>query len=104
MPDIPFKTVEEIRNAYNFSNLQDFLDIYYQGAAVLIKEEDFFDLTWEYLLRAKEDGVVHTEIFFDPQTHTDRGIGFDTVINGISKALKKPSRSYRLLVISSCAF
>lgn len=87
--EIPFNSVEEIKAAYNFSNLQSFLDIYYQGAAVLIKEEDFFDLTWEYLLRAKEDGIVHTEIFFDPQTHTDRGISFETVINGISKALAK---------------
>ena len=87
--EIPFSSVEEIKAAYNFSNLQTFLDIYYQGAAVLIKEEDFFDLTWEYLLRAKEDGIVHTEIFFDPQTHTDRGISFETVITGISKALFK---------------
>ena len=87
--EIPFKTVEEIRDAYEFSNLQDFLDIYYQGAAVLIYEQDFFDLTWEYLLRAKEDGIVHTEIFFDPQTHTDRGISFETVISGISQALDK---------------
>ena len=87
--NIPFKSVDEIRKAYEFSNLQDFLDIYYQGAAVLIDEEDFFDLTWEYLLRAKEDGIVHTEIFFDPQTHTDRGILFETVINGINRALNK---------------
>jgi len=87
--EIPFNSVEEIKAAYNFSNLQSFLDIYYQGAAVLIKEEDFFDLTWEYLLRAKEDGIVHTEIFFDPQTHTDRGISFETVVQGISKALEK---------------
>ena len=90
--DIPFKSVDEIRNAYNFSNLQDFLDIYYQGAAVLIKEDDFFDLTWEYLLRAKDDGVVHTEIFFDPQTHTQRGITFETVLNGINKALEKAKK------------
>ena len=87
--EIPFNSVEEIRKAYEFSNLQDFLDIYYQGAAVLIHEEDFFDLTWEYLLRAKEDGIVHTEIFFDPQTHTDRGISFETVIKGIHRALEK---------------
>ena len=85
---IPFKSVEEIRAAYEFDNLQSFLDIYYAGAAVLLKEEDFYDLTWEYLLRCKEDNVIHTEIFFDPQTHTDRGISFDTVIGGIDKALK----------------
>lgn len=86
---IPFNSVDEIKQAYNFSNLQSFLDIYYQGAAVLIKEEDFFELTWDYLIRAKEDGVVHTEIFFDPQTHTDRGISFQTVVTGINKALEK---------------
>ena len=87
--EIPFNSVEEIREAYNFTNLQSFLDIYYQGAGVLINEQDFFDLTWEYLLRCKEDNVVHTEIFFDPETHTDRGITFETVINGISAALER---------------
>lgn len=86
--DLRFKSVEEIREAYNFHNLQSFLDIYYEGANVLIKEEDFYDLTWEYLERCKEDNVLHTEIFFDPQTHTDRGIEFKTVITGISNALK----------------
>jgi len=86
--EIPFKSVEEVRAAYEFDNLQSFLDIYYAGAAVLIKEQDFYDLTWEYLERCKEDNVIHTEIFFDPQTHTDRGISFDTAINGIHKALK----------------
>ncbi len=86
--EIPFKTVEEIRAAYEFDNLQSFLDIYYAGAAVLIKEQDFYDLTWEYLERCKEDNVIHTEIFFDPQTHTDRGISFNTAINGIHNALK----------------
>ncbi len=84
---IKFNSIEEIKNAYNFSNLQDFLDIYYEGAGVLIKEEDFYDLTWEYLLRCREDNVTHTEIFFDPQTHTDRGIEFDVVIKGIKRAL-----------------
>jgi adenosine deaminase len=86
--EIPFKTVEEIRAAYEFEDLQSFLDIYYAGAAVLIREQDFYDLTWEYLKRCKQDRVIHTEIFFDPQTHTDRGINFDTVINGIHRALK----------------
>ena len=85
--ELKFKSVEEIREAYKFHNLQSFLDIYYEGAGVLIKEQDFYDLTWEYLERCKEDHVVHTEIFFDPQTHTDRGIAFETVINGISRAL-----------------
>ncbi|MCB9062260.1 MAG: adenosine deaminase [Halobacteriovoraceae bacterium] len=87
--NIPFNSVEEVKAAYNFHNLQSFLDIYYQGANVLIKEQDFFDLTWAYILKCKEDNVVHTEIFFDPQTHTDRGIEFDTVINGIFNALEK---------------
>jgi adenosine deaminase len=87
--EIPFKSVEEVREAYNFHNLQSFLDIYYQGANVLIHEQDFFDMTWAYLLKCQEDNVVHTEIFFDPQTHTDRGIDFDTVINGIHNALTK---------------
>lgn len=87
--EIPFQSVEEVRNAYQFTNLQSFLDIYYQGANVLVHEEDFFDLTWEYLLHCREDNVIHTEIFFDPQTHTDRGIAFETVIKGIYGALEK---------------
>ncbi|WP_325893062.1 adenosine deaminase [Grimontia sp. NTOU-MAR1] len=85
----PYSSVEEARSAYQFHNLQSFLDIYYQGANVLITERDFFDLTWAYLLRCKADNVMHTEIFFDPQTHTDRGIAFDTAINGIYHALRQ---------------
>ncbi|MCP4391205.1 MAG: adenosine deaminase [Gammaproteobacteria bacterium] len=84
---IPFSSEVEVRNAYEFSDLQSFLDIYYQGANVLIHEQDFFDLTWAYLLRCQQDRVVHSEIFFDPQTHTDRGISFDTVVGGIHRAL-----------------
>ena len=87
--EIPFKNVDEIRSAYNFSNLDSFLKIYYQGSNVLITEEDFFDLTWEYILRCKQDNVVHTEIFFDPQSHLPRGVSFKTIINGINKALNK---------------
>ncbi|SIO93148.1 adenosine deaminase [Vibrio spartinae] len=87
--NIPFQTPEEVRAAYQFSNLQSFLDIYYQGADVLIHEQDFFDLTWAYLLRCQADHVIHTEIFFDPQTHTARGVAFQTIINGISAALDK---------------
>ena len=86
---IPFKNIEEVKSAYNFHNLDSFLNIYYQGSKVLINEEDFFDLTWDYILKCKKDNVVHTEIFFDPQTHMDRGIDFDVVINGIYKALSK---------------
>ncbi len=91
---IPFANINEIKSAYNFSNLQSFLDIYYQGANVLIKEEDFFDLTWAYLLKCKKDNVVHTEIFFDPQSHTKRGIKFDIIINGIHKALLKAKKDF----------
>jgi adenosine deaminase len=84
---IPYSSVEEVRKAYQFGNLQDFLDIYYAGAAVLQEEQDFYDLTMAYLRKAKEENIVHTEIFFDPQTHTERGIAFKTVITGIHKAL-----------------
>ena len=84
---IPFGSVEEVRAAYDFTNLQDFLDIYYQGMAVLHTEQDFYDLTLAYLVRAAADNVRHVEIFFDPQGHTHRGIGFETVITGISRAL-----------------
>ncbi len=86
---IPYKNSEEVKSAYNFHNLDSFLDIYYQSSKVLINEQDFFDLTWAYILKCKKDNVVHTEIFFDPQAHEVRGIDFDTVINGIYKALKK---------------
>ena len=85
--DIPYKTVEEVRDAYEFDNLQSFLDIYYEGAKVLRTEQDFYDLTYEYMKRCVEQNIVHTEIFFDPQTHTHRGVDFGTVINGISRAL-----------------
>ncbi|MBB5705410.1 adenosine deaminase [Sphingopyxis panaciterrulae] len=84
---IPFASVEDVRAAYAFSNLQDFLDIYYQGMGVLIAEQDFYDLTAAYLARARADNVRHVEIFFDPQGHTARGVAFDTVIAGIARAL-----------------
>ena len=83
---IPFSSVEELKKAYNFDNLQDFLDIYYQGANVLQTEQDFYDLTYAYLTQCHLQNVRHTEIMFDPQTHTERGVSFKTVINGISKA------------------
>lgn len=85
--EIPFKSVEEVRAAYEFSNLQDFLDIYYAGANVLRTEEDFRDLALAYFDRAAADGVVHAEIFFDPQTHTDRGIPFGVVANGLLQGM-----------------
>lgn len=84
---IPYQSVEDIRAAYQFSNLQDFLDIYYQGASVLIEEQDFYDLTMAYLQRVHGDACRHVEVFFDPQTHTARGIDIGTVINGIARAL-----------------
>ncbi|WP_458699732.1 adenosine deaminase [Sulfurospirillum sp. 1307] len=96
---IPYGSIEEVKNAYNFTSLQSFLDIYYAGANVLIEEEDFFELTWAYLLKCKEQNIVHTEIMFDPQTHTKRGISFGAVINGITKALQKADEE---LGISSC--
>lgn len=83
---IPYADVEAVRAAYDFHNLQSFLDIYYAGAAVLLHERDFYDLTRAYLQRCREDHVVHTEIFFDPQTHTARGVAFETVLNGIERA------------------
>ena len=85
--DIPYGSPDEVRAAYDFSNLQSFLDIYYQGAQVLVTERDFYDLTWAYMLRCKTDNVLHAELFFDPQAHTSRGIDFDLVMKGICGAL-----------------
>jgi len=85
---VPYASVEAVRRAYVFSNLQSFLDIYYAGCSVLLKEQDFYDLTWAYLTRAAAQGVRHAEIFFDPQTHTDRGVPFETVVTGIHRALE----------------
>tara|TARA_R110001583_G_scaffold76100_1_gene208755 strand:+ start:2661 stop:3695 length:1035 start_codon:yes stop_codon:yes gene_type:complete len=85
---LPYENVSAVKEAFQFTQLQDFLDIYYQAAQVLITEQDFYDLTWAYLLKCKEQNVYHVEPFFDPQTHTDRGIDFATVINGIDRALK----------------
>ncbi|WP_180160024.1 adenosine deaminase [Acinetobacter sp. YH12054] len=83
---IPYQSVEELKEAYNFHNLQSFLDIYYAGANVLIHEQDFYDLAWAYFEKCAEDHVVHTEMFFDPQTHTERGVAFETVLNGLQRA------------------
>ncbi|MDN0082219.1 adenosine deaminase [Crenobacter sp. SG2305] len=99
---LPYSSVEALRAAYDFSNLQSFLDLYYAGANVLITEQDFYDLTWAYLEKAHADNIVHTEIFFDPQTHTARGVPFATVLNGIHRALEdgksKFGISYRLIM------
>ncbi|MDB5840052.1 MAG: adenosine deaminase [Herminiimonas sp.] len=86
--DLPYKSVEELRRAYAFTDLQSFLDIYYAGASVLLTEQDFYDMTRAYLERAKADNVLHAEIFFDPQTHTARGVEFGTVITGMHRALR----------------
>ncbi|ESQ87448.1 adenosine deaminase [Asticcacaulis sp. AC460] len=86
--DLPFADVEAVRAAYDFSNLQDFLDIYYQGANVLLTEQDFYDLSMAYFRRAAEDNVRHAEIFFDPQTHTDRGVPYAHVIDGLWRAAR----------------
>ncbi len=96
---IPYKTIDDVKAAYNFTNLQSFLDIYYAGANVLITKQDFYDLTHEYILKCVEDNVIHTEIFFDPQSHTSRGISFETVITGIKEALADAKEKYG---ITSC--
>jgi adenosine deaminase len=83
---IPYASVEELRSAYAFTNLQSFLDIYYAGASVLITEQDFYDMARAYLRKAAADNVVHTEMFFDPQTHTARGVSMATVVNGLHRA------------------
>jgi len=92
--ELPFRTVEEVRAAYAFSNLQDFLDIYYQGAGVLITQSDFRDLVLAYFRRVAADGCRHVELFFDPQTHTDRGIAFGTVIDGLLEGMAEAEREY----------
>lgn len=91
---LPYASVEEIEAAYNFKDLQSFLDIYYAGAGVLIDEDDFFDLMWEYLTRCHEENIVHTEIMFDPQTHTERDIGFDVFMPGFLRAMQKAQDEY----------
>jgi len=85
---LPYSNIEEIKQAYNFSQLQDFLDIYYAGMSVLIEEQDFYDLTMEYLKKCREQNIKHVEIFFDPQGHTERGVPFSTALLGINNALK----------------
>jgi adenine deaminase len=86
---LPYASVADLRQAYQFNQLQDFLDIYYQGMSVLLHEQDFFDLAWAYLERAHADNLVHVEMFFDPQGHTSRGVSFDTVVDGLNRACVK---------------
>lgn len=99
---IKFNSVEEVKAAYEFNNLQEFLDIYYEGAGVLVKEQDFYDMTWAYLEKIHAENVLHTEIFFDPQTHTERGISFDLALEGIYKAMedgkKKLGITYKIIM------
>jgi adenosine deaminase len=91
---LPYASVAEIEAAYNFGNLQDFLDLYYQGMSVLQTEQDFYDLTCAYLKKSAEQNVQHVEIFFDPQGHTERGIKFETVLNGIARALVDGEKNF----------
>ena len=93
---LPFESVSAVKQAYNFHNLQSFLDLYYQGTQVLQQERDFYDLTWAYLQKAASQNVRHTEIFFDPQSHTERGIPFKTVHNGIYRALEDARSQFAL--------
>ncbi|MCW2120826.1 adenosine deaminase [Flavobacterium sp. 7A] len=99
---LAYDSVESLKKAYQFNNLQEFLDIYYLGAQVLLKEQDFFDLTWAYLTKVHSQNVVHVEVFFDPQTHTDRGVPFSVAITGIHNALEKAkvelNISYKLIM------
>ena len=100
--NLPYDSIESVKEAYRFNNLQEFLDIYYAGAQVLLHEQDFFDLTWAYLTKVHSENVKHAEVFFDPQTHTERGVAFDVVINGIYRALEKGKNelniSYKLIM------
>jgi adenosine deaminase len=93
---IPYADVEALRAAYDFSDLQSFLDIYYAGASVLRTEQDFFDLAWAYFERAHADNVIHAELFFDPQTHTARGVGFAAVIKGLRRACVQAKAKFGL--------
>ena len=94
--ELPYESVEELKAAYSFSDLQSFLDLYYSVAAAIRTEQDFHDLTFAYLTKAAAEAVRHVEIFFDPQTHTDRGIAFETVLDGISTALDRGRRELGL--------
>ncbi len=102
--DIPYQSVDELKQAYEFDCLQDFLDIYYQGANVLLHEVDFYDLTKAYLDRVILDNVKHVEIMFDPQTHTERGVSFDVVINGIKRACSEFEQNHGMTSILIMSF
>jgi adenosine deaminase len=97
---LSYASVDELQSAYDFKDLQSFLDIYYQGCNVLLTEGDFYDITMAYLTRAHADGVVHAEIFFDPQSHTDRGVPFDTVANALIQALEDAENKFGMIELS----
>ncbi|MDX1447589.1 MAG: adenosine deaminase, partial [Acidimicrobiia bacterium] len=92
--ELPWATIDEVKAAYEFTDLQSFLDVYYQGAAALVTEQDFDDLMWAYLQRAADDGVRHAEIFFDPQTHTHRDVSFDVFMPGFRKAMARAEAEF----------
>lgn len=101
---IPYPSVDALRAAYAFTDLQSFLDIYYAGASVLLKEEDFFDMAMAYFRRAAADQVVHAELFFDPQTHTERGVSFETVINGLTRACDTAKKEFGISALLIMCF
>jgi adenine deaminase len=101
---LPYANVEDLRAAYAFTNLQSFLDIYYAGASVLLQEQDFFDMAMAYFERAAADNVVHAELFFDPQTHTDRGVPIEVVIHGLSRACEAAQREHGISALLIMCF
>lgn len=96
---LPYASLEEVEKAYNFENLQSFLDLYYLGASVLIEEQDFYDLMWAYLLKCREDNVVHAEIMFDPQTHLHRDIPFEVFMSGFKRAIAQAKGEWGMSVM-----
>jgi adenosine deaminase len=94
--DLPYRTIDELRQAYRFTRLQDFLDLYYGGMSVLLQEQDFYDLAWAYFTRVAAQNVRYAEIFFDPQGHTGRGVAFSTVIGGLTRAIADAERMLAL--------
>jgi adenosine deaminase len=92
--DLPYANIEDVKNAYNFEDLQSFLDLYYFGASVLKDEDDFYQLMWNYLIKCKEDNVVHVEIMFDPQTHTERGVSFEVFMQGFKRAINQAEQEW----------
>ena len=101
---IPYASVDELRSAYAFTNLQSFLDIYYAGASVLLKEQDFYDMAHAYLARAAIDNIAHAEIFFDPQTHTARGVAMHTVVNGLHRACVDAQKEWGISAVLILCF